>query len=209
MLLADIGNTHIHIYDGVSVVHLQFGEAIERYAHKKIEYISVDRTKEADIKTKTLWNNIASSIILEGAYETMGVDRRALCLSHQNGLFVDAGSAITVDLVEDGVYRGGFILAGIASMLKAYGEISPLLSTTLNREISINSMPLTTRDGISYGIIAPIKAIVEKHRNDKSVYFTGGDGALLSSFVSGSFYDDTLVFKGVQNALQSIQKKEI
>lgn len=209
MLLADIGNTHIHIYDGVSVVHLTFEEAIERYAQREIEYISVDHSKEANIQTKTLWKNISSSIILEGAYETMGVDRRALCLSHKNGLFVDAGSAITVDLVEDGVYRGGFILVGIKSMLKAYGAISPVLSTTLNREISIGRLPLTTRDGISYGIIAPIKAIVEKHHNDKSVYFTGGDGALLSSFVSGSSYDDTLVFKGVQNALQSIQKKEI
>ena len=48
----------------------------------------------------------------------MGVDRRALCLSHENGIFVDAGSAITVDVVEEGRYQGGYIFPGFESPVK-------------------------------------------------------------------------------------------
>jgi len=42
MLLADIGNTHFHIYDGCRVVHLAHHEAINKYRDKKLYYISVN-----------------------------------------------------------------------------------------------------------------------------------------------------------------------
>jgi type III pantothenate kinase len=127
-ILADIGNTHIHIYENAAVKHLSYDEAIKRYAQKDIQYISVKRSIENEIKKQTKWKDISSLIELKGAYETMGVDRRALCLSHSDGVFVDAGSAITVDMMEGGVYQGGFILPGIRAMLESYSRISPILS---------------------------------------------------------------------------------
>ena len=101
MLLADIGNTHIHLYDGKQVTHLTHHDAIEKYAEKYLNYISVNQSLEEKITKQTKWKNISSLITLEGAYDTMGVDRRALCLSNTNGVFVDAGSAITVDVMEE------------------------------------------------------------------------------------------------------------
>ncbi|HIP51099.1 MAG TPA: pantothenate kinase, partial [Campylobacterales bacterium] len=41
MLLADIGNTRIHIYNGKEVIHLSHEEAIEQYKDKKLKYITV------------------------------------------------------------------------------------------------------------------------------------------------------------------------
>jgi len=205
MIIADIGNTHIHIYDGLCVEHLRLDDTMKRYGEIDIVYISVNHQAEDSIIEKTNWLNISDDIVLKSSYDGMGVDRRALCLSHKNGLFIDAGSAITVDLVEDGVYQGGFILAGLSTILKAYSEISPALSTTLNREIYLDRLPNTTRDGISYGIIAPIKSVIEKHQKSHRVYFTGGDGEFLSSYLENSIFDEELVFKGVLNALNQMK----
>lgn len=202
-MLADIGNTHIHIYDGSQLLHLSHSRAISLYAKESICYISVNEGLYDEISTKTRWIDISPYITLDGAYEGMGIDRQALCLSHNNGIFIDAGSAITIDIMDGGLYQGGFIILGLATMIEGYGQISKALSTTINREISIDKLPKTTRDGITYGIIAPIISIIKEHQNGKPIYFTGGDGKLLSSFIDGAIYDEQILFRGVEKALKS------
>ena len=202
MLLADIGNTHCHIYDGVRVEHLTHEEAIAKYRHHPLYYISVNQSLHTRLKVIGCWEDLADRIVLSGAYPTMGVDRKALCLSRACGVFVDAGSAITVDVVEGGVYQGGYILAGLTATLESYRAISPALDTSLNRTISLTQLPTTTKDGISYGIIASIKALIEYHRADKPLYFTGGDGHFLSTFFTGSHYDESLVFEGMRKVIK-------
>lgn len=202
MLLADIGNTHFHIYNGSEVEHLSYEEAIRKYSRERLCYISVKQQLDSTIAEIPLWKNISAEILLDGAYETMGVDRKALCLSHEDGVFVDAGSAITVDVMEEGEYRGGFILPGLKAMLQAYKAISPALETELNEEISLVRLPATTKDGISYGIIASIKALIEKHSEGKKLYFTGGDGKFLSGFFTDPIYDEMLVFDGMRKVIK-------
>jgi type III pantothenate kinase len=176
MLLADIGNTHFHIYNGETVEHLSYEDAIDKYADENLCYISVKHHLEEKIEKIKSWKNISKEMILEGNYDTMGVDRKALCLSHKDGVFVDAGSAITVDVMKDGIYQGGYIFPGIKAMLESYRIISPVLDTDLNEMISLEQLPTTTKDGISYGIIASIKALIDKHAQMHKLYFTGGDG---------------------------------
>jgi len=202
-MLADIGNTHIHIYDDREVMHLTHDVAIEKYAKQNISYISVNSSLQDRISTQTNWIDISSHITLNGAYESMGIDRQALCLSHNDGIFIDAGSAITIDIMDGGVYRGGFIMLGLNAMIEGYQSISQALHSTINREISIDKLPKTTRDGITYGIIAPIISIIREHQNGRPIYFTGGDGKLLSSFMDGAIYDETILFRGMEEALNS------
>jgi type III pantothenate kinase len=206
ILLADIGNSYFHIYNGTSVEHLSYDEAIRQYSKEKLCYISVKQQLDQTIEEIELWQNISDQMQLEGAYDTMGVDRKALCLSHDDGVFVDAGSAITVDVMEDGIYRGGFIYPGLKAMLEAYKAISPALETDLNDTISLERLPTTTKDGISYGIIASIKALIDKHSNGKKLYFTGGDGKLLSSFFKDATYSEMLVFDGMRKALKATSR---
>jgi len=202
ILLADIGNTHFHIYNGSKVEHLSYEEAIIKYSKEALCYISVKQHLDSTIEDIASWKNISRLIKLAGAYETMGVDRRALCLSHENGIFVDAGSAITVDIMEEGRYRGGFIFPGLKAMLQAYASISPALETELNETVSLEQLPATTKDGISYGIIASIKALIDKHSDGKKLYFTGGDGKFLSSFFEEATYDEMLVFNGMRKVMK-------
>ena len=205
MLLADIGNTYFHIYNGRDIEHLAYEEAIGKYSQERLCYISVKQQLDSTIENIHLWKNISKEIQLQGAYETMGVDRRALCLSHDDGVFVDAGSAITVDIMEHGRYMGGFIFPGLKAMLQAYSSISPILETELNEAISLERLPATTKDGISYGIIASIKALIDKHSDGKKLYFTGGDGKLLSSFFEEATYDEMLVFDGMRKVIKETQ----
>jgi len=204
LLLADIGNSRVHIYDGKSVVHLSHEKAIELYVDKKILYITVKHQLKERLEGLENWTDVSDKMLLQNSYDTMGIDRRALCLSHKNGIFVSAGSAITVDVVEDGVYKGGFLLPGLQAYLKAYATISTALKTKLNSDISLDDLPLTTKDGISFGIIASIKMLVEKYQSDKKLYISGGDGKFLSSFFDSAIFDETLIFKGMNNALSKI-----
>ena len=200
-LLADIGNSYFHIYNGLTVEHLNYDNAIEKYKDTPLKYISVNQKIEAKIGHIKVWENLSPSMVIEGQYDTMGVDRKALCLSHREGVFIDAGSAITVDVVVKGKYVGGFILPGLKAYSNSYKEISPILDVALNRELSLESLPGTTKDGISYGIIASIKALIDKHSDEKSIYVTGGDGKFISTLLHNSIYDEILIFQGIQNAI--------
>ena len=202
MLLADIGNTHFHIYNGEEIEHLSYDTAIAKYKSEALCYISVKHQLSLEIEQITNWKNISSLMKIENEYDTMGVDRKALCLSHKDGLFVDAGSAITVDVMEDGIYCGGYIFPGLKVMLNAYAGISSVLDVELNKQISLEQLPSTTKDGISYGIIASIKALIDKHNKGKTLYFTGGDGKFLSSYFPDAIYDETLVFQGMKKVLK-------
>ncbi|WP_294955097.1 type III pantothenate kinase [Sulfurovum sp.] len=200
-LLADIGNTHFHIYDGGSVEHWTYDEAIDKYADRPLKYISVNAKIEEKIGQIALWENISALIRIPNEYETMGVDRKAFCLSHDNGVFIDAGSAITVDVMQRGIYRGGYIFPGIRAMLESYKRISPVLDVPLDRHIDVTRLPLTTKEQISYGIIASIKALIDRHSNGQMLYFTGGDGKFMAGFFRHAVYDEALVFKGMEHAL--------
>ncbi len=201
MLLADIGNSRVHIYNGDEVVHLSHKEAIEQYSNQELKYITVKHQLKEQLKSLEKWENISELMQIEGQYSTMGIDRKALCLSHKRGIFVSAGSAITVDVVEEGKYLGGFLLPGLSAYIDAYASISPALKTELNPQVSLNELPKTTQDAISFGIIASIKTLIEKHQANKQLYISGGDGKLLSQFFTNAFFDETLIFQGMRNAI--------
>jgi len=204
VLLADIGNTRVHIYNGDEVTHLSHDEAIERYSDQELFYITVKHQLKYKLEFLENWINVSSKMALPNEYSTMGIDRKALCLSYQDGIFVSAGSAITVDIMEKGIYMGGFLLLGLRAYINAYASISPALATELNRDISLDKLPQTTKDSISYGIISSIKMLIEKHQSDKKLYISGGDGEFLSSFFDNAVFDETLIFQGMKNALQKV-----
>jgi len=201
ILLADIGNTHFHIYDGKKVEHLTHDEAIVKYKDDTVYYICVKEQLTHKISDIKAWEDISYLMQIKGQYKTMGVDRKALCLSHKEGVFVDAGSAITVDIMKEEAYKGGFILPGLKGYIKTYENISPALHTHLDKGVNLAHLPTTTKEQISYGIIASIKALIDKHSDKKQLYFTGGDGEFLATFFDDAHYDDTLVFQGMMKVI--------
>jgi len=198
MILADIGNTATKVYESGQIQTLSHQEAQKKYQKQTVYFISVNQ--EFGL-THTNWVDISDKITLDTAYRGMGIDRKALCMAVSDGVLVDAGSAITVDVMQGGVHLGGYILPGLMAYQKCYAQISDELDTTLNPNVSMQTLPQNTQDAISYGVIASIRALLHDTIRDK-VYFTGGDGKFLSKHFDYAMYDATLVFKGMMKGLQ-------
>jgi len=205
MILADVGNRHVHIWEDGSVSHLSMMDAIEQYGTEQVSYINVSRAYSDTLVALEEWEDISEALTIKGEYDGMGIDRKALCLSHDNGIFVDAGSAITVDRVVDGVYEGGFILPGIHAYAKAYADISPILDVALDRSTDLNSLPKSTQGSVSFGTIAPLIAVIEKTRSGLPLYVTGGDGVWLAGYFPEAKFDETLLFEGMKKLLKRDQ----
>ncbi len=203
LLLVDIGNRFAHIYNGVVVINLEHSEFLKRYKEHKLYYINVNLSIQKQLEKNINWINLEPYIRVDGSYDGMGVDRKALLLSRDDGLYVDCGSAITIDLKEGGRFVGGTILPGIWRVKSCYKEISPRLEVESISKIDVDNLPnSTTNMSISYGIIAPIIALVDRvNYNNLPIYCCGGDGELLSNYLGGEF-DDLLVFKGMQKVIK-------
>jgi type III pantothenate kinase len=125
------------------------------------------------------------------------------CYGGDNAIIVDAGSAITVDIMENGQHQGGFILPGLRKFHEMYAQISPKLDFDFALKQNFDKIPQNTQDAISYSIlkatILPIKEIAHK----KQLLFTGGDGEFLSSFFSESIYKKDLIFENMKRIIRA------
>ena len=199
MILADIGNRFAHIKSNSSVQDLEIEELFKNYSNAKVCYINVNNSIKLRLKNFDNWIDLSKFVELDGAYRGMGIDRQVFCLSYENALFVDAGSAITIDLVKDGKFIGGTIVPGLWKLKDAFAQISPSLKIDEIKAIDISSLPNTnTKDTINYGIIAPIIALIVRVREDLPIYFTGGDGKFLSQYFDNATYDRELIFKSME-----------
>lgn len=206
MILADCGNRHVHIWEEGRVSHLDMADAIGQYAAETVCYINVNTQHAKTLAALSSWVDISAYLVLEGEYAGMGIDRKALCLSRSDALFVDAGSAITVDRVAGGVYQGGYILPGIHAYRKAYAEISPVLDVVLDRSLQLESLPKSTEASVGYGILAPIIASIEKTADTLPVYCTGADGAWIAQYLDKAVYDETLLFQGMLKTIKKVER---
>lgn len=206
MILCDIGNTNATFFDGKKIWNLSIDEFNTYEPKEKIYYINVNE-KVAQKLSNPLFINIEPYIKLNSTYIGLGVDRAAACYAINNGLIVDAGSAITLDLMANGCHIGGFIMPGITTTLSSLKNISPRLDIPLNSQVDLECLPQRTQDAISYGVIKPIVNLINDFASGKSIYFTGGDGEFLSRFFSQSLYDRMLIFRGMQRAIN--ENKEI
>ena len=62
MLLADIGNTRIHIYNGKEVIHLSHQEAIREYRDQELRYITVKQQLKEQLNSLKNWEDISDKI---------------------------------------------------------------------------------------------------------------------------------------------------
>lgn len=206
MILCDIGNTNATFFDGRKIWNLSIDEFNTYEPKEKIYYINVNE-KATQKLSNPLFINIEPYIKLNSTYIGLGVDRAAACYAINNGLIVDAGSAITLDLMANGCHIGGFIMPGITTTLSSLKNISPRLDIPLNSQVDLECLPQRTQDAISYGVIKPIVNLINDFASGKSIYFTGGDGEFLSRFFAQSLYDRMLIFRGMQRAIN--ENKEI
>lgn len=201
MILCDIGNSFLHFYYHGKVWRESKDNLSVKDSKEIIIFISVNEEL-----TKTLLYSHASCfdltpfLSLDTNYKGLGVDRIAACKAIKDGVIVDAGSAITIDVMQQDIHLGGYILPGIAQYKKVLGLI-PILDCEMNLGVSVDTFPQNTRDAVSFGMLKSILLMIENTSKSKKIYFTGGDGKFLSRFFVNCIYDELLVFKGMQKVI--------
>jgi type III pantothenate kinase len=212
MIFCDIGNTTFHFKTKTKDFKANISDSIKSIFLKKktIYFISVnEKATKKLLKYYPNAINIEKDIQFKTLYKGMGIDRKVTCINISNGIIIDAGSAITVDIMKDGKHLGGFILPGILVFSKIYPIISKKLSFQFSNNINLDKMPLNTNDAINYAIlnaiIAPIKNIYDKY--NLPLYFTGGDGKVLSKYFKRKIYIKDLIFKSMKRIIKSKKGK--
>jgi type III pantothenate kinase len=206
MILCEIGNTHYHFMHKGRIwrspvnkkPELKFESSDPIYA------ISVNDPAMKKLRSLKPVTDLANHIDLDSNYRGLGIDRAVACMAIEDGVIVDAGSAITVDVMQNGVHLGGFIYPGLARFQQMYGAISPVLQKALNFAIELEHLPQNTGDAISYGVIAPLIHTIEKTARGKRIVFAGGDGGYLARFFEGAMVDQTLIFKGMEKIIKEL-----
>lgn len=200
MLLCDIGNTSVHFFDG----KVDFKESVFSFnpsvTTEKIYYICVNQHLKSRVELLENWIDLSLYVDMQNYYKTMGIDRITACEAIQNGIVMDAGSAITVDLVKDGIFEGGFIYPGVKAMRETYKNISSALEYSFNFELDLDKMPKNSQDAISYGFIKTLFAEVMSHKME--IYLTGGYAKEFSKVFKSASVDELLIFKGMKNIMK-------
>jgi len=201
MILCDIGNSNADFYqDGKiwSMPHKQFKEFDTK---ETLYYICVNEAMSHYVSTKNHYIDLAPYLEFDTIYQGLGIDRIAACSTISDGMIVDAGSAITVDIMSGGMHLGGFILPGLSAYERAYSSISSRLDGAINPNVALDALPQKTSDAIAYGVMKSLILLLETTCKDKKIFFTGGDGKFFSKFFSNSIFDRALIFRGMLKAI--------
>lgn len=202
MYLCDVGNTNATLNHNGKIWSMPISQFKFFSSKEKIFYINVNMDLAKNLALNPNFIDLEPYFKFDTIYKGIGVDRVAACYSISNGMIVDAGSAIKVDIMSNNIHLGGFILPGISSYLKAYQSISPRLHVTLKTNLDFDILPQDTASAISYGIIKPILLAIENNCKGKKIFFTGGDGAYFSRFFPQSIYKQSLIFDGMKKVIK-------
>ncbi len=131
--------------------------------------------------------------------ETLGKDRIAAAVGAnkmfpaQNVLIIDAGTAITYDLIDTSdTYQGGFITPGLQMRFKAlnhYTDKLPLLEPVSPIKIDGKNTVNAIRGGIQYGLQGEVENIIRyfsENYGKLTVIFTGGDANYFEKIIKNN-----------------------
>lgn len=197
MILCDIGNTTYHFLDtSLDVNYKESSKTFNPESMKeKIYFICVHPKIKEKLKHLSNWIDISKFIDMTNYYDTMGIDRIVAVEAIKNGVIIDAGSAITIDIVKDGIFEGGFIYPGISAMGNTYKNISSALDYPFNFEINLDKYPKNSQDAISYGYLKTLYNEVISYK--QQIILTGGDAHKFAKIFINAKIDESLIFKGM------------
>ena len=205
MILCDVGNTSYHFLDESGKHYKKNVKDFDPASVKeRVYYICVNPHAKSLLASLENWVDLSGYVDMKNYYDTMGIDRIVACENVQDGVIVDAGSAITVDVVKGGVFYGGYICVGVSHMKEAYANLSPALDYEINFDIDLDKLPKNSKDAISYGYLKPLRDEVLSHGLD--VILTGGDATKLSKIFPHAKIDDELIFDSMKKIVRKILK---
>lgn len=201
MLLCDIGNTSYHFFDGEEDYKKDVKSFESSTIAEEVSYICVNTQLREVLKLLKNWIDLSQYVDMSKYYETMGIDRIMACEAISDGIIIDAGSAITVDIVKNGIYEGGFIYPGLKAMNETYKNISSTLDYSFNFECDLDIMPKNSQDSISYGYLKTLYSEVMSH--NMKIFLTGGDAKEFAKVFPDAKIDERLIFNGMNKIMKN------
>lgn len=149
------------------------------------------------------------------APDRVGLDRLVAAVAvnrlretNRPAVVVDAGTAITVDLIDaKGIFRGGAILPGpriAATALAEYTDLLPLADYRFDGDPPSpvgNATEPAIRSGLFYGSIGAIAELIRRMTEstpDAQIFVTGGDSRQMATLIDpAAEYVSDLVLRGV------------
>ncbi|MBN2647899.1 MAG: type III pantothenate kinase [Thiotrichales bacterium] len=135
-------------------------------------------------------------------------------------IVIDAGTALTVDAVVDGVHKGGFIVPGLQMMRQSLVKDTAKLFCAPQEELidsdAVNLLAKETSGAILAGTLYMSAAFINHLISDLNhqigtefkVFLTGGDSVQLASLLDYQFaYVPDLVLLGMQRIVESVKNR--
>lgn len=149
---------------------------------------------------------------------TLGVDRWCAMIAarqvvpHQACMVIDAGTAMTVDVIDaQGFHRGGFIVPGISLMQRSLDLSTDLVETISEAQIE-PLLATNTKDAVHSGSLYMLASYVERLFKDMSkelkeepmVLITGGDRKKIADLLSIKVKEcPELIFEGLKGSFEA------
>lgn len=146
----------------------------------------------------------------------VGPDRLAaaagvVAAGNREGIIVDAGTAITVDVLTKKGFLGGAIIPGKDLWYRVLHEGTAALPLVSDAGGTIDPPGRNTREailsGVRWGAVGAVKELVARSRRhvsrDARVWVTGGGGAEIARHLgAGARYEKDLVFLGLRHLFE-------
>lgn len=223
-LIIDIGNSRakVVVMDGDTLVReyvaevfttALFEEIMEAYPTISRAIIASTRGDEDTAKEVVaerigrvvVFKPATTPIPLENHYhtpETLGADRLAAAVGAQamhpncDIMIVDFGTAITIDFVEGGAFKGGNISPGVTTRFRALADYTARLPRCYATD-DVLEYGRTTKEaieqgvmrGVEYEILGYTEAFMQKN-GEKCIIFTGGDAKYFVKRIKNTIFAD-------------------
>ena len=152
---------------------------------------------------------------------TLGADRLAAAVGgvvlypDSDLLIIDLGTAITVDYVEEGRFKGGNISPGVTTRFRALADYTaklPLYQPTYD----VSEYGRTTQEAIEQGVMRGVEHEIQgyidcfsKKNTKKSIILTGGEAKYFVKRIKNTIFSDCEpVFFGLNAILEYNAKKQ-
>lgn len=161
--------------------------------------------------------DVETSVPIQNRYETpetLGLDRLAAAVgAHEmfpdaHVLVIDAGTAITIDLIMEGAFIGGSISPGMHLRFESLHRQTkrlPLLKHTADYNYPGRNTHDAVVSGVIQGIVNEIDGTIFSYRKKYSalkVVLTGGDAYIFAEKIKNSiFAEPNLLAKGLNRIL--------
>lgn len=221
-LIIDIGNTQtkVAIFDTRGIVHTVIGSSFTaaQFINLKLHYPLINRAILSSVSdvdpdlTQTLNNECPffvefksnTPIPLGNKYEskeTLGLDRLAAAVGAQaifpgqELLVIDAGTAITYDLIDNCAnFLGGNISPGLTMRFKALHAFTnklPEIAPSETWPAYGKNTQEAIQAGVLQGMIFEIDGVIDNHRKERSeikVLLTGGDSLFFEKKLKNTIF---------------------